>query len=351
MLKIKGIHKNFKSFQLKNIHLEIEKGEYFMLLGKSGSGKSLLLEILAGMQFPDAGNIILQGKDITRLDIRKRKIGLLFQDYAIFPHLNVFDNIAYAMRSAKKPGKTIRTKVYNLAEEFGISHLLKRKTQNLSGGEKQRLALARTLAMEPEILLLDEPLTSLDVQLRQGTRKLLRRINQSGQTVIHVTHDHEEAILLADKIAVIHHGSIIQSGKTREVFQKPINEFVANFTGVKNFFRVKFMKDTSGDNFLAVLNENISIKILGEPKQQTGAIVLACRDIFLSREKPDTSAVNNFKGLITEIIPAIRGYEVTLDIGFMLSVLISAESLKKLNIEQGKSIWASFKASSVKVLQ
>ncbi len=350
MLKIENLNKGFSDFQLKDIGLEVRKGEYFMLLGKSGSGKSLLLEILAGLQKADSGSIWLRNTEISKLDIRNRNIGLLFQDYAIFPHMNVFDNIAYSLKAKNMSKKQIRDKVGTLAEDFEISHLLKRKPAKLSGGERQRVALARTLAMEPDILLLDEPLTSLDVQLKHGIRKLFREINSQGQTIIHVTHDHEEAILLADRVAVINKGEIIQSGKTADVFQHPKNEFVASFTGVKNFFRARFIQHDKDSICHAEISPGLKIKILQKPEAKEGALVIRCQDIFLSNSMTETSALNNFRGQIMEILPAIRGFEIVTDIGIQLSVMLSHESMLNMKLEQGKEIWVSFKASAVKIL-
>lgn len=350
MLKIEQIEKKFSGFHLQQINLEVEQGEYFMLLGKSGSGKSLILEILAGMQEPDSGKVVLRNKEITHMDIRKRNIGLLFQDNAIFPHLSVFDNIAYPLRSKGLSKKDIQRRVHQLAEDFEILHLVNRKTTHLSGGETQRVALSRTLAMKPDLLLLDEPLTSLDVQLRQGIRKLLRKINRQGQTIIHVTHDHEEAILLADRVAVINQGRIIQSGPTTEVFHHPKNEFVANFTGIRNFFRASFIKKNADGTYLAKINGGISFKVLQYPKSKEGSVIIRCQDIILSKQKAETTAINNFQGSIREILPAIHGFEILVDIGVRLSVLISQESLQKLRLEEGMRIWASFKASAVRVL-
>lgn len=350
MLKIEAIEKQFKDFHLQDINLHIEKGDYFMLLGKSGSGKSLLLEIIAGLKKADSGKILLNNKEITHLEIQKRNIGLLFQDYAIFPHLSVYQNIAYPLRSNRRNRKETEEKVKNLAKEFEIDHLLNRKTNNLSGGEKQRLALARTLAMEPGVLLLDEPLTSLDVQLRQGIRNLFRKINRKGKTIIHVTHDHEEAILLANKVAVIHQGKIIQKGPVKDVFHRPMNEFVANFTGIKNFFRGIFIDDRQDDLNKIQINEGVIVKALHKPSAKETAVVIRCQDIILSINKTETSAVNNFRATVLEVFPSVVGFEVVLDIGVQLTALVSSEAIQKFKLTENSKIWASFKASAIKLL-
>jgi len=236
MLELNNISLKLGEFSLENINLKVNKGDYFVLLGVSGAGKSILLEMIAGMLYPDKGTIILQGKDITNVKIQERGVGLVFQDYAIFPNMTVKQNIAFPLKCKKLNKKGIEQKINEIAEIVNISHLLHRKPESLSGGEQQRVALGRILTLEPKCLLLDEPLSSLDAQLRDGMQTLLRKINRMGQTIIHVTHDYREAISLANKLAVLYEGQIIQTGTPKEVFHNPGSKFVANFTGIKNFY-------------------------------------------------------------------------------------------------------------------
>ncbi len=353
MLELRNINKDYKSFHLKDISFSVNKGEYYVLLGKSGAGKSIILEIIAGLVEQDNGCIFWNNKDISNEKIQKRKFGLVFQDYAVFPHKNVFSNIAYPLKSKNISKSEINDIVSNLADELEIPHLLERNTQTLSGGELQRVALARTLAAEPEILLLDEPLASLDIQLKSGIRRVLRNINKKGKTIIHVTHDYEEALALADKIGIINDGELIQEGTPKEVFKNPKSSFVANFTGIKNFFRVKVEKVENKKYKLAVSNKNsdLKFKILHDSKAKEGTIVFRSEDVFLSPEKPDTSAQNNFKGTISEIIPSISGYEIAVNIGLEISLKITESSFLKYNLEEGKDVWISFKASAVKFVE
>jgi molybdate/tungstate transport system ATP-binding protein len=351
MLKIEGLSKNYKDFRLDDINLEVKPGEYFMLLGKSGSGKSLLLQILSGLVAPDSGKIFLQGSDITQRDIQKRNIGLLFQDYAIFPHLDVFENIAYPLRIKKLKKDEIKKRVEQLTVDLEIPHLIKRGVCNLSGGEKQRVALARTLALEPKILLLDEPLSSLDVQLKREIRHLLRKINQKGQTIIHVTHDHEEALLLAQKVAVINLGQIVQTGTTKEVFHYPASEFVANFTGIKNFFNATIENHSSSGTYSLRINEKTLLEATQKPKSKLVACIVPCQDIIISKQKMDSTAANNFEGEIVEILPWIGGCEVIVDFGIRLASQISSGSRKRLGLKEGQKVWVSFKAAAVKLLE
>ena len=263
MLDLQNISKNLDEFTVKDISFKVEKGDYYVVLGHSGAGKTVLLEIIAGLITPDSGKVLFNGEDITLQKIQKRKFGLVFQDHAIFPHLSVKENIAYSLKSKKITKQKIHERVEKLAKNFEIEYLLNRRTTNLSGGELQRIALARTLALNPDILLLDEPLSSLDVQLKNDLRRLLRNLNKKGQTIIHVTHDYEEAILLSNKIAVFHDGKIIQSGTTNNVFHHPGSEFVAHFTGVKNYFKVKLdNNEQNGLKTAKVNNIEIVMKLL-----------------------------------------------------------------------------------------
>jgi ABC-type sugar transport system ATPase subunit len=200
MLELKDITYSVGNFSLPPVNLTVEEGSYTMLLGPSGSGKSVLLELIAGLRRPKSGAIFLDGVPIDSLPPSGRSVGLLFQDYALFPHLTVFQNVGYALRLRHVPKATIRHEVERLAREFEIDLLLHRLPDTLSGGERQRVALARTLIVRPRLLLLDEPLSALDASLRSASRAFLKQINQSGQTVIHVTHDEQEREALATDV-------------------------------------------------------------------------------------------------------------------------------------------------------
>ncbi len=345
MLKVSNISIRLSDFQLTNINLELEKNDYYVLLGKSGVGKTVLLEIIAGLIRPDSGQIMLNNEDITQKKIQNRKVGIVFQDFSIFPHLTVKQNIEYPIKNKKISKAKKRQLVQEFAELTNISHLLPRKPENLSGGEKQRVALARTLIAKPDCLLLDEPLASLDVQLKGDLRNLLRRINQKGTTILHVTHDYEEAIALSNKVAVMQEGKIIQKGLTQEVFQKPANEFVARFTGVKNFFKADFSPFNT-----AIINDKINISVDNHDFLTTGKIIIRGEEIIISNDKIESSATNNFKGLIKQIIPYFSNYELFVDIGIELSVIISEHSMMKYKFKEQCQVWLSFKSSAIKII-
>ncbi len=346
MIEVKNISKEYKGFAIRNISFTANKGDYIVLLGKSGAGKSLILEIIAGLITPDSGEVWLNNKDITREKIQRRNIGMVFQDNTVFPHLTVKNNIAFPLKSRKTKTKTIEKRVYQLAEKTGIEHLLDRWPETLSGGELQRVALARTLSFKPVCLLLDEPLASLDVQLRDGIRSLLREINSEGTTVIHVTHDFEEAIALADKVGIIQNGSIVQFGLPKEVFHKPKSKFIANFTGIKNFYNA-VIKST--DTIL--LENKIAFKHTLKHEQGSGFAMFKSESIVVSKTKFDSSISNNFQGVVIEMIPRTRGMEVIIDIGIKVSALITQKSSDKYNLSKKSTVWIGIKATSVHFIE
>lgn len=345
MLKLKDISVKLGDFELKEINLELDQGDYYVLLGKSGVGKTVLLEIIAGLINPNSGQVFLNNEDITHKKIQKRKVGIVFQDFSVFPHLNVKQNIEYPLKGKKLSKSEKNDLITKYARLTKVSHLLNRGTQNLSGGELQRVALARMLVSKPECLLLDEPLASLDVQLKGGLRNLLREINKNGVTILHVTHDYEEAIALSNKVAVINEGRIIQKGLTKDVFQKPANDFVANFTGIKNFFIADFTVNNT-----AIINESIEIHVSNSNQLKKGKIIIRGEEIILSNQKIDSSATNNFEGRIMQVIPYLNNHEVIVDIGIDLTVVISEESLLKFKFKKYSKVWVSFKSTAIKII-
>jgi molybdate/tungstate transport system ATP-binding protein len=350
MVKVENLHIEFDSFSLKDIYFHVKKGEYFMLLGASGAGKSVVLESIAGLIQIKKGNILLNDKNITSTAIQKRKIGLVFQDFALFPHLSVKENICYPLKIRKTAKPAIEEKLKALSCELNIDHLLDRKIETLSGGEKQRVALARTLTLEPEVLLLDEPLSSMDVGLKGELRRILRRLNKQGQTIIHVTHDYEEAISLASRIAIMHEGTLIQSGTPKEVFTHPKNKFVANFGGIKNFYEAKLEENTQKETIKAIITENISFTILTKLKAKTGSVLIGQKNIIISTDKHPTSSINQFKGIIQEIIPARLGYELLIDCGILFYVAITTDTFNELNYKEEQMVWVAFNPSAVKFI-
>ena len=234
---IKNAIKRYGDFQAVNgISLNIAQGEFFTLLGPSGCGKTTLLRMIAGFNTVDGGEICFDDRVINTVPAHKRDIGMVFQNYAIFPHLNVTENVAYGLKARKVPASEIGPRVQKALQMVQIDHLATRKPNELSGGQQQRVALARAFVIEPGVLLMDEPLSNLDAKLRVQMRTTIKKLQRDlGITTVYVTHDQEEALAISDRIAVMKEGNIMQVGAPEEIYRKPANPFVANFIGVSNF--------------------------------------------------------------------------------------------------------------------
>lgn len=367
MLSVERISKTVGALKLKDISLEVRPGSYLVLLGASGVGKSILLETIAGLVQPDSGRLLLDGKDITNEKIQRRRIGLVFQNGALFPHISVYANIAYPLRCKKLKASAIRQRVTELAEDVGVAHLLKRSPTALSGGEIQRVSLARALAGEPRCLLLDEPLSSLDTKARFEMRALLRKIHRrSRQAIVHVTHDYTEAVALATHVAVMEHGTIVQSGTVDDIFQRPKSEFVAQFVGIKNFFKGNLRDPDSGQGKTKHFRtDGLDFSVLTDGAPGSGFVCIRSEDVTISNgvfsgqeaatRQAHTSARNNLEGTILDIIPAGPGVEVIIDIGrdkpVEMAAMVTSESVKSLGLHCGKKVSASFKASAAKYIE
>ncbi len=229
MLELKNIRKSFgKNVILKNVSLSINNGEIVSILGPSGSGKTTLLNLILGITDIENGNLILDGKDITKVPMEKRGFNIVFQDYALFPNLNAYENITYGLRN--KPNISSKEEVDDLIKLLGLEEHLNKNINQLSGGQKQRVALARTMVMKPKILLLDEPLSALDGVIKESIKEKIKTIAKDfNLTTIIVTHDPEEALTLSDKVLIIDHGEISQFGKPEEIIHTPKNDFVKKF--------------------------------------------------------------------------------------------------------------------------
>jgi len=240
LITLANISKNFGTFEaLKNVNLEVQDGEFLALLGPSGSGKTSLLRIIAGLAFPDAGQVSFNHEDVTNLKVAERKVGFVFQHYALFKHMSITDNVGFGLsvrpRSQRSSKAQIRARADELLELVQLGGLGNRFPEQLSGGQRQRVALARALAVEPQLLLLDEPFGALDAKVRKELRRWLRQLHkQMGLTTIFVTHDQEEALELADRVVVMDHGTIEQVGTPEEIYMTPKTGFVSGFVGDTN---------------------------------------------------------------------------------------------------------------------
>jgi len=342
MLQLRLIGKRLGQMKMSELSLEVGDGEYFVLLGPSGVGKTVLLEMIAGLIRPDKGKIIWDGKDITLSPPEFRSFAVVYQDYALFPHMSVAANITYGLGGKRGKSSEAKRRVAVLAEMMDIEPLLKRRPGTLSSGEKQRVALARALAVTPNMLLLDEPLSALDSTIALKLRKELKRINkQLGIPVIHVTHNPEEAMALGDRIGVMLGHQIKQVASAEELFRKPSNSEIAEFLGMVNVLAVSQVKDGScmacGKTIYASSADETISHIWIKPEE-----------ILLSTKPFDSSARNQFKCRVIDWDHRDSLLLVRLDCsGLTLSSLITHTSFVNLGIEQASEIYATFKSSSV----
>ncbi len=335
MLELVNISKNFNKVNaLDDVSLSIDKGVFFAVLGSSGCGKSTLLNIIAGLIKPDKGEVIIDELNMKDTPPNKRNIGMIFQDFFVYPHLNVFENISYPLKLQKIYNKNeTEKKVKEIAGYMNISDLLERKGFELSGGEKQRVALARAIVKSPLLFLLDEPLSSLDYQLKLKIRSELKKIHRDlGKTFVYVTHDQTDAIYLADKVAVMDKGKIIQVGAPKEIITAPQNIFVAKFIhSYYNIMPANLMKgNTNGSVVLSskivdisIDNRQLAQKLLNV-KPQVNLFILA-KDLITNGQeaKRDENSLVHFKGEITDSIINSDFHHIFLNNGLEMTLMKS----------------------------
>ncbi|MCB9457870.1 MAG: ABC transporter ATP-binding protein [Anaerolineaceae bacterium] len=252
---------------VNSVSLTIQQGEFLTLLGPSGCGKTTTLRLVAGFELPSAGQILLDGKDITNQPPNKRDMAMVFQSYALFPHMTVFDNIAYGLHIRKLSRSEIKTKVESTLDLMGLRNLGERRPNELSGGQQQRVALARSLVMEPRVLLFDEPLSNLDAKLRVQMRSEIHALQRRlSITSVYVTHDQIEAMALSDRIVVMNQGQIEQMGTPDEIYRRPVSRFVADFIGRANFQETRAEAMMNGEATVTLLGQKMTISVAGSPK-------------------------------------------------------------------------------------
>jgi spermidine/putrescine transport system ATP-binding protein len=322
-VSIERVSKAFGDFKaLKDVSLEIKKGEFFSLLGPSGCGKTTLLRIIAGFETPDEGVVMIDGTDVLPLPPNKRHSNTVFQNYALFPHLSIFENVAFPLRLKKLPNAEIKKRVSEYLHLVELEAHAGKKPSQLSGGQKQRVAIARALINEPSVLLLDEPLSALDAKLRQHMLIELDRIHDKiGITFIYVTHDQQEALSVSDRIAVMCQGDVLQVGTPHEIYESPATDFVARFIGETNLFEARVLsaeKIKDGPSGESVLMVELDIAELGKVKVttvddvkpgQTVSFTIRPEKIAISTEKPATKRgdINLLEGIVDE--PIYSGFQ------------------------------------------
>jgi len=341
-IEVKNLTKSFGSFKaLNNIDLKVQTGELVALLGPSGSGKTTLLRIIAGLETADAGETLFLGADAKETKTKDRGVGFVFQHYALFRHMTVFDNIAFGLKVKPKhlrpSDAQIKAKVKELLELVQLDWVADRFPWQLSGGQRQRIALARALAVEPKVLLLDEPFGALDAQVRKELRQWLRRFHEQLHiTTLFVTHDQEEALEVADKIVVMNHGIIEQAGTPEEVYHKPANKFVLNFLGNVNLFhcRVEDGKAYVGSSVIELPNAKKDTK--------TASVFVRPHQFEITRIAKDSSSL---KAKVEYINPAGSVVKVDLSTtdGNPIQAEITQEEFKKIQLKKHEEVFVSLR--------
>ena len=343
MIELENIHINLPGFSIKDVNLSVNEGEFFILLGPTGAGKTLLLEAISGLVSINKGRIHVGKRDVTHLPPEKRRVGIVYQDQALFPHLTVEKNIRYGLKYSNIDDNQVRQYLEKLLEQLELTHLLKRTTHRLSGGEKQRVALARALLVRPSVLLLDEPLSSLDPNFREEIRKTLKQLHlEMGTTFLMVTHDFSEALFLAERTAIINQGRIEQVGNTRDIFQKPVTAFVADFVGMKNIFPVILKKNRAVMGELEIdLNKTVSSSMR--------FMAIRPEEIGIHQSEPH-GVVNAFPGTVIRIE----------NNGFYHDLIVKADQIEfrasitrrrliDMQLDVDKSVFLSLNPSSIHV--
>ncbi|MGD9143081.1 MAG: ABC transporter ATP-binding protein [Dehalococcoidia bacterium] len=345
MIKLENLTVKLSDFTLRDINLEINGGEYFIIVGPTGAGKTILLESIAGLYRLTDGSILFGGQDITRLEPEKRHISIVYQDYSLFPHLRVRDNILFGLRLAKKTRGETDEALGWIADLLGITDLLPRRPETLSGGERQKVALARALVIKPEVLLLDEPLSALDPETRETVRQELVKTHRTlGITTVHVTHDFEEAMSLGKRVAVLGEGELKQVGTAEQVFRHPESEFVARFVMMQNIIsgEVNMVNNTT-------FFRGEGLEFRGTATGITGSCYATIRpeDFLVSLGHVSSGTYNCLTGKITDIVDRGATLSLRVDIPPVLTCLIMRHSFSQMSLQTGQKVYLSFPPSSV----
>ena len=345
MLELKSIAKRLGAMDMTDVSMTLRRGEYFALLGPTGVGKTVLIEIIAGLIRPDSGKVLWDGADITSISPDRRGFAVVYQDYALFPHMSVARNIAYGARSCGCDSGEISARIARLGDMMGITDLLARRPETLSGGEQQRTAIARALAAEPKLLLLDEPLSALDTTTRLRLRRELKRINvELGTTIFHVTHEPEEAMALADRIGVMLDYRLHQVADPEELFRRPTDADVAKFLGIRNVLTV----DSVSEDVCEVSGQHIRASAADET---TRHIWIMPEELLLSDQPFTSSALNQFKCKVIDWDHSDALLAVRLACGDLrLVALITYTSFQQLKVAPNRELYVTFKSSAIHCL-
>jgi molybdate/tungstate transport system ATP-binding protein len=348
-------------FRLSQLNFAVASGEILVILGPNGSGKSVTLETIAGFHLPDCGRVLIRGRDVTKMKPEQRNVGFVVQNFGLFPHLDVEHNVAIARHRHSAVG-IVGTALPPLGDTaallayFGVAHLARRTPDDLSPGEKQRVALARAVAGAPDLFLFDEPFSALDAQTRDQLREeLLSYLRALSIPAIFVTHDHTDALTLADKIVVLRDGIVMQNGPAAEIFQRPANSFVARFVGIENIVEARITEIASGMATLAVGDRNLHAVAPAHLDKAPQLVRLSIRAEHVSILRsvggvPQSPATNQIQGRITGLRTLGPLVTIGIDCGFPMKAYLLGPQARALNLGTGQDITVSIAADSIQVM-
>jgi len=346
MIKIENLSIDLPGFSLADIQLSVGRGEFFILLGPTGAGKTLILEAIAGLVPVTRGCIFVQDREVTHLMPEKRGVGIVYQDYALFPHLTVMENIRYGLPYHRADRAGCEARIGQLVLDLGISSLVRRSVRHLSGGEKQRVALARALAVNPAVLLLDEPLSALDTGLRDEIQKLLKNLHQTmNTTFIMVTHDFTEALFLGQRAAIIHKGRVEQTGTVSDVFKRPQTPFAAVFTGFKNVFPAEI------DNGRASVG-GLRLQLSANHLRGRRHLAIRAEDIHIQpRAAGAAGAVNTFRASVETMLDRGPYGEIGVTIEKQaFTVFVKKAELQSICQPDTDNVWVTIAPQTIHVI-
>jgi len=353
MVELRNVTKRFGAYEaLKDASFEIRAGEFMTFLGPSGCGKTTCLRLISGFDTPSSGQILLDGKDVTFEPPYRRDVNQVFQNYALFPHLTIYENIAFGLRMKKVPAAQIRNRVDRVVQMTSLEDFTARKPSQLSGGQRQRVALARAIVCEPKVLLLDEPLSALDAKLRTQMRVELKQLQKKlGITFIFVTHDQEEALTMSDRVAVLNAGRVEQIGTVNEIYYKPATRFVASFIGESNIVEAEILR--AEGEFLHCRLEGgleLAVRTPNPPAQSQILLSLRPEKIRLTRENlggrnsfPGTIEMEIFKGAMDELTISVQG-------GLQLGAVTANDGQAESDLHEGERIFARIQPEDIHIV-
>ena len=353
MVELRNVTKRFGAYEaLKEASFEIRAGEFMTFLGPSGCGKTTCLRLISGFDTPTSGQIFLDGKDLTFEPPYRRDVNQVFQNYALFPHLTIYENIAFGLRMKKIPPTQIRERVDRVLKMTSLEDFTPRKPAQLSGGQRQRVALARAIVCEPKVLLLDEPLSALDAKLRTQMRIELKQLQKKlGITFIFVTHDQEEALTMSDRVAVLNAGRVEQIGTVNEIYYKPATRFVASFIGESNIVEAEILR-SEGEFLHCRLEGGLELDVRTPNPPAHSQILLSLRPekIRLTRENPGgrnsfpgTIEMEIFKGAVDDLTISVQG-------GLQLGAVLTNDGQAESDLHEGERVFARIQPEDIHIV-